>query len=229
MNEIVPFEPLLKNGERLDQKSFHRRYQAMPPGFKAELVGGVVVVASPVRSPHGQYHGLVIEWLGRFSTATPGVLVHVDATTVLDELGEPQPDAALSLEAECGGRSTIDEDEYIVGPPELVFEVSHSSQTIDLHQKLRDYERAGVLEYVVVAIQDQAVYWFALADDAFQEQTPAEDGLLRSLTFPGLWLDAAALLQLNRRGVQQALERGLASQEHAAFVQRLEAMRRPSP
>ncbi len=34
--------PPLEAGQRLDQPTFHERYQAMPPNTRAELVGGVV-------------------------------------------------------------------------------------------------------------------------------------------------------------------------------------------
>jgi len=51
---------------------------------------------------------------------------------------------------------------------------------------------------------------------------PDEDGILRSRLFPGLWLDAAALINGEMAKVLAALEEGLASSEHAAFVERLQ-------
>ena len=39
--------PPLVDGERLDRATFHERYEAMPPRTRAELIGGVVVMASP--------------------------------------------------------------------------------------------------------------------------------------------------------------------------------------
>ncbi|MGO9470074.1 MAG: hypothetical protein ACLQIB_41260 [Isosphaeraceae bacterium] len=48
-----------------------------------------------------------------------------------------------------------------------------------------------------------------------------EAGPYRSELFPGLWLDPAALVAGDTRIVAAALERGLASPEHAAFVKRL--------
>jgi hypothetical protein len=49
--------------------------------------------------------------------------------------------------------------------------------------------------------------------------------LYRSTVFPGLWLDPQALLKDDIDIVVKALERGLATPEHAAFVQRLAAAR----
>jgi hypothetical protein len=48
------------------------------------------------------------------------------------------------------------------------------------------------------------------------------DGIFRSRVFPGLWLDAEALLGNDRRRVLEVLAQGLATPEHAAFVARLE-------
>ncbi|MHB1559408.1 MAG: hypothetical protein ACYC61_18320 [Isosphaeraceae bacterium] len=50
---------------------------------------------------------------------------------------------------------------------------------------------------------------------------PPADGILRSEVFPGLWLDAAALVRNDRKAVQAALQQGLDSPEHAEFVTRL--------
>ena len=41
-------------GQILDQPTFHERYEAMPPSTRAELVGGVVQMPSPLRSDHGR-------------------------------------------------------------------------------------------------------------------------------------------------------------------------------
>jgi hypothetical protein len=39
--------PPLVNGDHLDQKTFHERYEAMPPDVRAELIGGIVYMSSP--------------------------------------------------------------------------------------------------------------------------------------------------------------------------------------
>ena len=42
--------PPLVAGQQLDQPTFHERYEAMPPETRAELVGGVVYMPSPLRT-----------------------------------------------------------------------------------------------------------------------------------------------------------------------------------
>jgi hypothetical protein len=51
--------PPLEVGDHLDQPTFHECYQAMPPAFRAELIGGVVLVPAPLSQGHGFYHALV--------------------------------------------------------------------------------------------------------------------------------------------------------------------------
>ena len=113
---------------------------------------------------------------------------------------------------------------YLVGPPELIAEIAHSSRAIDLNQKRQDYERAGVLEYVVLCIEEKVIHWF---DFPFKKMIPTgRDGVLRSRVFPGLWLHGQRLLERDSPGVLRILKKGLASRAHAAFVRRLEKARR---
>ena len=44
---------------------------------------------------------------------------------------------------------------------------------------------------------------------------------MRSEVFPGLWLDPVAMSRLDAEGVLEVLLRGIASDEHATFVERL--------
>ena len=118
--EVIPLE----NGDRLTQREFMRRYEAMP-GIKAELVEGTVFVASPVRfHGHGRPHVLASTWLGTYMSATPGVDAGDNTTVQLDLDNVPQPDLFLRLDEACGGQTRVDADDYVVGAPELVIEIA---------------------------------------------------------------------------------------------------------
>jgi Uma2 family endonuclease len=134
----------------------------------------------------------------------------------------------MIIEPERGGQSRISEDGYATGPPELIVEVASSSESIDLHAKRRDYEQAGVLEYVVVVLRQRAVRWFVLQDGTYQEVEADASGLFKSAVFPGLWLDAPALLRLDVRQVMATLQHEVETPEHTAFVQQLQARRSAS-
>ena len=93
-----------------------------------------------------------------------------------------------------------------------------SSRAYDLHPKKTAYRRNGVREYLAWITGEQRLVWWALREGEHQELAPAAGGLLQSGVFPGLWLDAEALLRGDMRGVLAALRRGLDSPEHRAFA-----------
>ena len=224
----TPDETLLplENGERLDQKTFHARYERTPEDFKAELIGGKVYVASPLLPRHGRPHARIMSWLGLYQGSTPGTEVLDNTTTILSVDSEPQPDACLLILPECGGEAREGPDGWLQGAPELIVEVASSSQSYDLHEKRDDYERYGVREYVVYAARQQRMYWWVRRAERYEELHPGADGVFRSETFPGLWLDAAALVQADAGKMHEVLRQGLATPEHAAFVAKLQSARK---
>jgi putative restriction endonuclease len=216
----------LQNGDRLTREEFHRRYEAMPHVKKAELIEGVVYMPSPVRHrAHGKPQFDLIWWLGSYVVATPGVEGGDNGTLKLDMKNEPQPDAYLIVQPEYAGQVLLDKDDYIIGGPELVGEVSASSVSIDLHDKLEACRRNKVLEYVVWRVLDRAIDWFILRGDRFEPLALSPDGFFKSVVFPGLWLDPQALIAGNLPRLQEVVQQGVQSAEHADFVKRLAAAR----
>ncbi len=214
--------PPLESGDHLTCLEFERRYNAMPNVKKAELIEGVVYVASPLRfEPHAEPHGDLMIWLGNYKVATPGVRMGDNPTVRLDLDNEPQPDAILFIDAACGGQSHLGVDGYVEGAPELVAEVAASSATKDLHDKKRAYCRNGIQEYIVWQVFESTVSWFKLQDGEYLALIPDATGIIRSQVFPGLWLDVSALVAGNMPQVLAVLQKGLNSLEHQAFVQRL--------
>jgi Uma2 family endonuclease len=213
--------PPLVAGQELDQPTFHERYEAMPPETRAELVGGVVYMPSPMRLDHGDTGRIVAGWFFRYQWKTPGVTGADNVTVKLDLKGEPQPDHVLRVPAGLGGQTKVDEQGYLVGAPEMIVEVARSSRTYDLNQKKADYERVGVREYVVVELEPDRVHWFVRRRKRFQVLRPGRDGIYRSEVFPGLWLDAEALFAEDLDRLMQVLDQGLATPEHAAFAAKL--------
>jgi Uma2 family endonuclease len=218
--------PVLAPGDRLSRAEFERRYNAMPGVKKAELIEGVVYMPSPVRlSRHGEPHVDVITWLGVYKAATPGVRSGADATARLDAKNEHQPDGLLLIDPACGGQAKISEDDYLESGPEFVAEVAASSASYDLNTKKAVYRRNGVREYLVWSVLDKKVDWFAADEraNAFDYKQLAADavGIIRSEVFPGLWLDVNALIWGDMLQVLAVLQQGLASSEHAVFVEKL--------
>ena len=218
MPNLLPLE----NGDRLTRHEFEQRYQAMPQLKKAELIEGMVYVASPLRfEPHAEPHSSIVGWLWVYRIATPSVRLGDNATVRLDMDNEPQPDALLRLEPNVGGQSHLSEDGYVEGAPELIAEVAASSAAYDLRDKLRVYRRNQVQEYLVWQVYDQCLDWFRLREGEYVSLQPDAAGVVRSEVFPGLWLAVPTLLEGNLAQVLAVLQEGLATSEHAAFMERL--------
>jgi len=214
--------PQLQSGDRLNCYEFERRYNTMPHVKKAELIEGVVYMAAALRfRSHGQPHGRLITWLGVYESSTAGVELGIEPTVRLDLDNEPQPDAVLLIEEQCGGQARLSEDDYVVGAPELVAEIAASSAAIDLGDKKRAYRRNGIKEYIVWQVFEQKLDWFYLQEGEYVSLPVDEDGVIRSREFPGLWLAVEDLLTGNMAQVLAVLQEGLASPEHTAFVQQL--------
>ena len=73
-------------------------------------------------------------------------------------------------------------------------------------------------------LKPRQVIWRQLARGRYREIAAGEDGLLRSLVFPGLWLNPVALWD-SKLPLRTAVEQGIGSPERAAFVKRLGAAR----
>lgn len=214
--------PPLQSGDRLTRPEFERRYAAAPDIKKAELIEGIVYVASPLRhEQHGKPHSRVMTWLGVYQAMTSGVDLSDAPTVRLDLDNEPQPDAVLFIEANAGGQSRISRDGYIEGAPELIVEIAASSAAIDTGSKKQVYRRNGVLEYVIWQSYENQLEWFCLMDGEYQPLSPGSDGVIRSRVFPGLWLAVDALLNNQMAQVLEVLQVGLRSPEHQVFIEQL--------
>jgi hypothetical protein len=203
---ILTSIPPLENGDRLTRPEFERRYNQMP-NVKAELIEGVVYMPAALRfKSHAQPHGNLMIWLG--------FCIRLD----LDN--EPQPDAVLFINENCGGKVKITEDDYLEGSPELVAEIAASSVSIELGDKKRVYRRNEVQEYLVWQSYENQFNWFVLENGEYIQLQPDDAGIIRSRVFPGLWLAVNELLAGNMKQVLQVLQSGLESVEHQAFLNR---------
>lgn len=184
--------PPLESGAHLSAQEFMERYEASEPDLKAELIDGVVYVASPLSIEHGDPHAALATWLGTYMAVRADVRLSDNATVRLGPKDVAQPDLHLRF---TDSHSNSVRGKYLEGPPELVAEVAVSSTSIDLHEKLDVYRRHGVQEYIVWRVYDQAVDWFALEDAEYPRIEPDEQGIVRSRIFAGLCLDVRAMLR----------------------------------
>lgn len=180
-------------------------------------------MASPLKLKHSDYDDEIGYLLGTYRRATPGIQVTHNASAILGEKSEPQPDLAMRILPEYGGQSRTTANDYLEGAPELVVEIAHSRRGLAMHAKRDDYKRNGVIEYLVLLVEEREVRWFYFPDD---EIRPNREGISRSRVFPGFWVDIDALLRRDSQRLMEVLEQGLASRPHASFVRRLQAAHR---
>src|SRR5437867_5781354 len=87
----------LATGDHMTREEFHRIYAATDDAFRAELIGGIVYVPSPLKRRHGIHHLLLGALFAAYAARTPGVEAGDNATVLLGEDAEPQPDLYLRL------------------------------------------------------------------------------------------------------------------------------------
>lgn len=92
-------------------------------------------------------------------------------------------------------------------------------EAFDLGNKLQAYRRNGVKEYIVWQVFENQLDWYQLVDGEYRSLYPDPDSIIRSQTFPGLWLAVDNLLNNQMVRVLTVLQKGLQSPKHAAFVE----------
>jgi Uma2 family endonuclease len=223
--------PLLFDGQRLDQPTFHELYLQTPENFRAELIDGVVYLRNGrVSFTHGRPHASLMGLLAMYSIDTPGTSGLGRSTMLLGPWSEVEPDVSLLIDPDSGGRTRENEQEFLENCPELIVEIA-SDDTLqrDMNAKKSVYERAGASEYLILDVPNREFRWFARRGVSFELLSADGDGILRSGAFPGLWLDSVAFLRDDHQAVVATLRRGLQSPEHADFVARLAENRANRP
>lgn len=88
------------------------------------------------------------------------------------------------IDRTAGGQAAIDDSRYVQRAPELVAEIASSTVSIDLHDKLREYLRNGVTEYIAWRVLERAIDWFVLRHGEYLQLAPGRDGLSVAKSFP---------------------------------------------
>lgn len=203
---LPDWSPFFENGDMLTRAEFLRRYD-LSDFKRVELIEGVVHMPSPVRfSKHASPDALINAWLFNYA-AEHGLETCTNATVLLDAENSFQPDAILCSTPRKGRRVWINKDDLLCGSPELVVEISASSVSIDLRDKLRVYRRSGVNEYIVWRTLDREIDWFVLEDGQYVKLPADRHGRIHSRMFKGLILDTAAALKMDKAKVLAALKR----------------------
>lgn len=199
----------LVTGMRMTREDFLRAWEDSPELKNAELIEGIVYVPSPVSPSHGFYDSLIHAWLVIYASSNRELEAGNNATWMMLE-SAPQPDAHLRRLPEFGGQSRIAENKFF-GAPELAVEICVTSREVDFGPKLALYQRAGVREYITLETLIPRVEWRVLDGGSYRSLQPDNDGIYRSESFPGLWLNTKALWARDSAAVIATVQQGIAA------------------
>jgi Uma2 family endonuclease len=210
MTQLLYSNPLLFSpGDRMDRDEFLSRWNRMPDVKFAELIDGIVYMPSPISREHSRLQGQMAVLLSHYVGHTTRCELLPNGTWHMLE-SSPQPDIALALLTQYGGRNTT-LNGYPQGVPELAVEIARSSRSYDLGPKLALYQRAGVPEYMAVLVEERRIEWRVLNEDGSYDLLDPKDGTYRSRIFPGLWVNEHAFWAGDTAAMIATLNEGLAS------------------
>jgi Uma2 family endonuclease len=155
-------------------------------GDKADLIDGVIYMASPDNTSANELFVWIIGLMGFFVEATVAGKVYGSRVALrLDDRNGPEPDIAFvrktHLHLVKGG--------HIAGPADLTMEiVSPDSTDRDYHKKRRQYERARVPEYWIVDPLREKLTVLRLGPGGKYTRVQPRKGELHSRALPGFWV-----------------------------------------
>ena len=172
--------------------TFSEFLELIPEDQKADLLDGVIFMASPENTEHND----LISWLNALlrpfvEERRLGRLTINKVAYRLSDRTAPEPDLGFV----AAGRLDRIKSGYVDGPPDLAVEiVSPDSVERDYENKRRRYEAAGVSEYWIIDPLESTATFLVREGDAFVERLP-RDHLYQSRVLAGLELDVRWLWQ----------------------------------
>jgi Uma2 family endonuclease len=176
----------------------------IPDGQKADLLDGVIYVASPDNLEAAELQSWLAALLHGFVELTDVGKIYVSRVAYrLTDQHSPEPDIGF-LPKELAG---LRRRGYIDGPPALAIEiVSPDSVHRDYVLKRKIYEEAGVREYWIIDPDEQTVTFLCLRKGRFKERKPVKH-LWRSEVLTGFAVDVRWFWAANRPKVYDVLRR----------------------
>jgi Uma2 family endonuclease len=181
--------PLFTDSDWVTVEEF---YCLVPDGQKADLIDGVIYMASPDTRRNDRLGGL-IKFLMQGYTEAQG-LGEVYGSRFAFELSEfraPEPDVAF---VRIERLSLVGERRMVGGPDAAVEIVSRDSRHRDYGEKKHLYAEAGVSEYWIIDPLQQRCEFHRLNAGRYELVPLEHNRIFRSAILPGFWLDIEWLL-----------------------------------
>ncbi len=172
--------------KRVGPCTFEDFCELIPEGQKADLIDGVIYMASPENTDANELFVWLLGLMDLFVEALDlGRMYGSRVAFRLDDKHGPEPDIAFVRKA----RLHLVKRGHVKGPPDLAVEiVSPDSVERDYEKKRAQYEEAGVPEYWIIDEMEETVILLRLGPSGkFREVRPRK-GELHSRALPGFWI-----------------------------------------
>lgn len=162
---------------------------------RLELVDGEIVEMTPINVPHAVCVDLLTMLLSR--RVPEGVIVRVQSPIYIDEINEPQPDLTVLKPRDYLGQRHHPGPEDIL----LVIEVSDTTVSFDVRQKVPRYAQAGIAETWIVNLPRNGleVYTDPSGGKYMSTRKFGRGDVVTATTLPGVTIQVADFLGGPRR------------------------------
>ncbi len=162
-------------------------------GDRFERCHGKLVAMPPAGYEHRTTSEPIRDLLVVYKVAHLDLVEHVfeESWTAVDDETDRIPDIAVYLRTNHAGQPIPDR------VPELVFEIvspGRANRRRDYDEKRDEYERIGVLEYIIVDRFDHEVTVLRLVDGQYQEQILKPSDTYRTPLLPGLEIPLQSII-----------------------------------
>lgn len=187
--------------------TFREFLALVPDGAKADLLNGVIYMASPDNLDANDLNTWLTLVIGPYVEARDLGKIYISRVAYrLGDKGGPEPDLSFVRKSRLGKRRRG----YFAGPPDLAIEiVSPDSIDRDYELKRGIYEKAGVREYWILDPDHGLATFLFLKRRRFVEVKPVKH-IIASEVLPGLELDVRWLLSAKRPPSYEVVQRLLA-------------------
>lgn len=161
-------------------------YAIIQPEQKADLIDGIIYMASPEGTKASRLFAWLFVVLAHYLEYTElGEIFGSRTAFRLGAKDSPEPDIAFVKKE----RLHLVREGHIAGAPDAAMEiVSPESVNRDYHKKRTLYERAGVAEYWIIDEEMRKVTLLRLDHTGKYREVRSVRGILRSQVIKGFWL-----------------------------------------
>ncbi len=186
MNVDVLTEKIPRKSPPPERMTFEEFCEIIREDQKADLIDGVIYMASPATLEHEEEFGFIFMVVrGYVRRLGLGSVLGSRAAMKLSEQDAPEPDLMfISKErlARAAGKA-------VLGAADLVVEIiSPGSRRLDLVEKKALYAKFGVIEYWAIDLYRQAAFFWKNNNGSWEDISVDAMGIMRSSVLPGFWL-----------------------------------------